>query len=197
MKFGAFWQKGVNWTIFDKASTPFWNMFLYLKQMFDAKVLIRRLPSFSVPKNYGNPTRETNFKVASKRGKPKQSYEKNARTLNSSILTWTLPNTRVLLFIEQYCIIMSPKHRNSHVQLQNYKIEDITDAQCSSWFQVQFPSKLVSFTYFFSPSTVHRNKNFVYKRHDRDLQYSPIPGRSSKPILVHEIIGPPFLYMKE
>ena len=37
-------------TIFDKASTPFWNMFMYLKQMFDAKVLIKRLPSFSVPK---------------------------------------------------------------------------------------------------------------------------------------------------
>ena len=51
-------------TIFDKASTPFWNLFLWLKQMFDAKVLIKRLPSFSVPKNYGNPTRETNFKVA-------------------------------------------------------------------------------------------------------------------------------------
>ena len=32
--------------------------------MFDAKVLIKRLPSFGVPKNYGNPTRETNFKIA-------------------------------------------------------------------------------------------------------------------------------------
>ena len=29
---------------------PFWNMFLCLKQMFDAKILIKRLPSFSVPK---------------------------------------------------------------------------------------------------------------------------------------------------
>ena len=75
---------------------------------------------------------------------------------------------------------MSAKHWNSHVQLRNYKIEDITDAQCSSWFQVQFPSKHVSFTMFiFFPSIVHRNKNFVYKRHDRDVQYSPIMGRSS------------------
>ena len=37
-------------TIFDKVSTPFWNMFLLLKEMFDAKGLIKRLPSFSVPK---------------------------------------------------------------------------------------------------------------------------------------------------
>ena len=32
--------------------------------MFDAKVLTEKLPSFSVPKNYANPTRETKFKVA-------------------------------------------------------------------------------------------------------------------------------------
>ena len=32
--------------------------------MFDAKVLIKRLPSFKCSKNYGNTTRETNFKVA-------------------------------------------------------------------------------------------------------------------------------------
>ena len=32
--------------------------------MFDAKILIKRLPSFSVPKITVIPTRETNFKVA-------------------------------------------------------------------------------------------------------------------------------------
>ena len=37
-------------TIFDKALTPFWKMFLYLKQLFNAKLLISRLPSFSVSK---------------------------------------------------------------------------------------------------------------------------------------------------
>ena len=35
---------------FDKVLTPFWKMFLWLKQMFDAKLLIWRLSSFSVPK---------------------------------------------------------------------------------------------------------------------------------------------------
>ena len=37
-------------TIFDKALTPFWKTFLQLKQLFNAKLLISRLPSFSVPK---------------------------------------------------------------------------------------------------------------------------------------------------
>ena len=37
-------------TIFDKVLTPFWKTFLLLKQLFDAKVLISRLLSFSVPK---------------------------------------------------------------------------------------------------------------------------------------------------
>ena len=37
-------------TIFDKALTPFWKTFLYLKQLFNAKLLISRLPSFSVSK---------------------------------------------------------------------------------------------------------------------------------------------------
>ena len=37
-------------TIFDKALTPFRKTFLLLKQLFNAKLLISRLPSFSVPK---------------------------------------------------------------------------------------------------------------------------------------------------
>ena len=36
--------------ILDKALTPFWKTFLLLKQLFNAKLLIYRLPSFSVPK---------------------------------------------------------------------------------------------------------------------------------------------------
>ena len=36
--------------IFDKALMPFWKTFLWLKQLFNAKLLISRLPSFSVPK---------------------------------------------------------------------------------------------------------------------------------------------------
>ena len=35
--------------IFDEALTPLWKKFL-LKQLFDAKLLIKKLPSFSVPK---------------------------------------------------------------------------------------------------------------------------------------------------
>ena len=37
-------------TIFGKVLTPFWKTFLWLKQLFDAKTLIQRLSSFSVPK---------------------------------------------------------------------------------------------------------------------------------------------------
>ena len=37
--------------IFDKALAPFWKTaFLYLKQVFNAKLLISRLPSAIVPK---------------------------------------------------------------------------------------------------------------------------------------------------
>ena len=36
--------------IFDKVLTPFWETFLWPKQLFDAKILIQRLSSFSVPK---------------------------------------------------------------------------------------------------------------------------------------------------
>ena len=38
-------------TIFDKAMTPLWKTFLQLKQLFNAKLLIFRLPSFSGPKS--------------------------------------------------------------------------------------------------------------------------------------------------
>ena len=37
-------------TIFYKVLTPFWKMFLWMKQLFDARLLIKRLSSFSVPK---------------------------------------------------------------------------------------------------------------------------------------------------
>ena len=37
-------------TIFDKVLTPFWKTFLWLKQLFDAKIWIQKLSSFSVPK---------------------------------------------------------------------------------------------------------------------------------------------------
>ena len=37
-------------TIFDKALTPFWKMFQSLKQLFNALLLIWRLPSFNIPK---------------------------------------------------------------------------------------------------------------------------------------------------
>ena len=37
-------------TIFDEALTTFWTKFLLLKQLLNAKLLISRLPSFSVSK---------------------------------------------------------------------------------------------------------------------------------------------------
>ena len=45
-----------NWgfkIIFDKALTPFWKTFPWLKQLLKAKLLISRLPSFRVPKITG------------------------------------------------------------------------------------------------------------------------------------------------
>ena len=43
-----FWQSVE--TIFNKVLTPFLKTFPWLKQLFDAKQLIQRLSSFSVPK---------------------------------------------------------------------------------------------------------------------------------------------------
>ena len=47
--------------------------------MFDAKVLIKRLPSFSVPKitviQHVKPILKLQSRGCSKRGKPEQSYE--------------------------------------------------------------------------------------------------------------------------
>ena len=37
-------------TIFEKELIPFWKPFLYLKLLFNAKLSIQRLSSFSVPK---------------------------------------------------------------------------------------------------------------------------------------------------
>ena len=50
-------------------------MFLWLKQMFDAKLLIKRLPSFSVPKITVIQHVKPILKL-SKLGKHEQSYEK-------------------------------------------------------------------------------------------------------------------------
>ena len=41
-------------SFFDKALTPFWRMFQSLEQVFEAKILIKRLPSFSVAVNMVN-----------------------------------------------------------------------------------------------------------------------------------------------
>ena len=47
-------------TVFDKVLTPFWKMFLLLKQLFDAKLLNI---IFQCSKNYGSLTCVTIFKV--------------------------------------------------------------------------------------------------------------------------------------
>ena len=38
------------YTNFEKAKTPFWKALLWLNQLFNAKLMICRLPYFSVPK---------------------------------------------------------------------------------------------------------------------------------------------------
>ena len=59
---------------------PFWKVFLQLEQLFDAKVLIKRLPSFCVPKITGNLTRVTKIKVVENMADINSL--KSARTLN-------------------------------------------------------------------------------------------------------------------
>ena len=51
MKYSAFGlKKKASSIFFYKASTPFWKLVLTLKQLFNAKIVINRLPSFTVPK---------------------------------------------------------------------------------------------------------------------------------------------------
>ena len=49
MKVWAFWQKGVNY-FWQSVDAILEYVSVAKKKMFDAKVLIKRLPSFSVPK---------------------------------------------------------------------------------------------------------------------------------------------------
>ena len=51
----------------------FWKKFLKLKQLLDAKILLKRLPPFSDSKNYGNPACVTKFKAAVKIADPKSA----------------------------------------------------------------------------------------------------------------------------
>ena len=70
-------------TIFDKKLTPFWKTFLWLKQLFDAKILIQRLSSFRVPKLRHSDTCNQ-VKSCTKHGRPDQSQRKLYRSLNKA-----------------------------------------------------------------------------------------------------------------
>ena len=61
-------------TFFEKALIPFWKRFLYNKQLFDAKIISKRLSSFSVP--FGNPTRVTRLRFALNMAIPISTNEK-------------------------------------------------------------------------------------------------------------------------
>ena len=76
MKVWAFWQKGVNY--FSQSIGAILEYVSVANQMFDAKVLIKRLPFFQCSKNYGNPTRETNFKVVIKVANPNSLMKKRS-----------------------------------------------------------------------------------------------------------------------
>ena len=51
-------------------------MFLWLKQLFDAKLLILETIIFQCPPNYGNPTRVTRLKVEPNMADPISLNEK-------------------------------------------------------------------------------------------------------------------------
>ena len=69
-KYTNFWafdkKPGFLKNISDKALTPIWKTFMYLKQLLNAKLLISRLPSgiFQCSKNYGSQTSVTRLNVA-------------------------------------------------------------------------------------------------------------------------------------
>ena len=51
-------------TIFDKMLMPFWKMFLWLKQLFNAKISVHQTFIVQCSKNYGTPTVVTRLKIA-------------------------------------------------------------------------------------------------------------------------------------
>ena len=59
IKFWASWKKKCL-TNFDKVLRPIWKTFLWLKQLFDVKLVII---FFQCSKNYNSPTRATGLKV--------------------------------------------------------------------------------------------------------------------------------------
>ena len=81
-------------TIFDKVLTPFWKMFLWLKQSFDAKIWIQRLSSFTVPR------RVTRLMVALNIADPVQSQRKINRSLKDISQRFAIPSWPGRIFIE-------------------------------------------------------------------------------------------------
>ena len=80
---------------------------------------------------------------------------------------------------------MSSKHWSNNFGIN--KVEDITDAQCSSWFQV---SKRVSFTYFLEIQVLCiKDMTAMCSIH----RYWDVPVGLSGTLS----IGLPFLYKKE
>ena len=66
-------------TIFYKVLTPFWKTFLWLKQLFDAKLINSKTIIFKCSENYGrpSPTRVTRLNVAPNMADPISLNEKD------------------------------------------------------------------------------------------------------------------------
>ena len=61
-------------TIFYKVLTPFWKTFLWLKQLFDAKLINSKTIIFKCSENYGRPSPTRNqVKCCIKHGRPNHS----------------------------------------------------------------------------------------------------------------------------
>ena len=75
--FEVFDQKRL--TIFYKVLTPFWKTFLWLKQLFDAKLINSKTIIFKCSENYGrpSPTRVTRLNVAPNMADPISLNEKD------------------------------------------------------------------------------------------------------------------------
>ena len=102
MKCWTFWQKtGVFKTIFDKALTPFWKTFLWLQQLFYAKLLIQTT-IFQCSKKFGSPTHVTRLKVVLNMAYPNGIKDSHIVALNfkaQRYFAWVRPHLKFALLL--------------------------------------------------------------------------------------------------
>ena len=118
-------------TIFYKVLTPFWKTFLWLKQLFDAKLINSKTIIFKCSENYGrpSPTRVTRLNVAPNMADPISLNEKDHNKWLCSFLDLQHYDS-VKLFIKDnsvnlFCMNMHIFHK--HVAVHDIYLSAPTD----------------------------------------------------------------------